>query len=95
MPTVQCGTLIGWGVCVCVCLLGDGVVLDRAFIWNNVAIGDGVTVRQSVICDGVEVKHGVTLKPQCVLAYSVRPHTLTNTHSHCAVDPDIPDTITV
>lgn len=76
-PSVLCLSLIGQ----CVCLLGDGVVLDRAFIWNNVHIGDGVTIRQSVICDGVKVKHGVTLRPQCVLAYNVR------THTHCTVYP--------
>lgn len=84
--TALCHTLIV--LCVFVCLLGNGVVLDRAFIWNNVHIGDGVTVRQSVICDDVEVKRSVTLKPQCVLAYGVRTHKLHCTSSTCNTFPD-------
>ena len=52
-------------------LLGDNVVLDRAYIWNNVHIANNVDISQSVVCDGAEVKVGVRLNKQCVLAYNV------------------------
>lgn len=54
-------------------LLGNNVVLDRAYIWNGVTIASNVEIHQSVICDNVVVKEAVTLKEQCVLAFNVRP----------------------
>lgn len=54
------------------CLLGNNVVLDRAYIWKGITIASNVEIHQSVICDNVVVKEGVTLKEQCVLAFNVR-----------------------
>lgn len=50
---------------------GDKVILDHAYIWNNVHIASNVAISQSVVCDKAEVKEGVTLNKQCVLAYNV------------------------
>lgn len=50
---------------------GDGVILNHAYIWNNVHIASNVKISQSVVCDKADVKEGVTLNKQCVLAYNV------------------------
>lgn len=50
---------------------GDNVILDHAYIWNNVHIASNVVISQSVVCDKTQVKEGVTLNKQCVLAYNV------------------------
>lgn len=50
---------------------GDDIILDHAYIWNNVHIASNVEIRQSVVCDKVVVKQGVLLNKQCVLAYDV------------------------
>lgn len=56
---------------------GDNVILDHAYIWNNVHIASNVVINQSVVCDKAEIKEGVTLNKQCVLAYNV------SSVSHC------------
>lgn len=50
---------------------GDNVILDHAYIWNNVHIASNVKISQAVVCDKAEVKEGVILNKQCVLAYNV------------------------
>lgn len=55
-------------------MTGDNVVLDHAYIWNNVHVANNVVISQSVVCDKVEVKEGVVLNKQCVLAYDVSAH---------------------
>lgn len=52
------------------------MVLDHAYVWNNVHIASNVVISQSVVCDRAEVKAGVTLGRQCVLAYNVRQQDL-------------------
>ncbi|XP_039203145.1 translation initiation factor eIF-2B subunit epsilon isoform X1 [Crotalus tigris] len=71
------GTSVGTKCCITNsvigpnCKIGNGVLLDWAFLWNDVHIGDGVKIYRSIVCDEAEVKEGVTLNPHCVITSQV------------------------
>ncbi|KAG8136294.1 putative Translation initiation factor eIF-2B subunit epsilon protein [Naja naja] len=66
------GTSVGTKCCITNsiigpnCKIGNGVLLDGAFLWNDVHIGDGVKICQSIVCDKAEVKKDVVVGPNKV-----------------------------
>lgn len=53
------------------CIIGENVVIEGSYIWDNVEIEDGCKIHQSIICDRVKVKRNVTIKDGCILSYGV------------------------
>lgn len=53
------------------CNIGEGVVIDGCYIWNDVTIGDNCRLSNSIIADGVELQEGVVIEPGCILSFNV------------------------
>lgn len=53
------------------CHIGNDVVLERAYIWDNVIIEQGCKVTQSILADGVSLKRNTVLSKGCVLCDGV------------------------
>ena len=53
------------------CRIGDNVVIEGAYVWDNCVIDRGSRVYRSILCDGVYVKSNVVVEPGCVLSYGV------------------------
>jgi translation initiation factor eIF-2B subunit epsilon len=53
------------------CRIGDHVVIEGAYIWDNCVIEKGSKVYRSILCDSVYVKSGVVIEPGCILSYGV------------------------
>ena len=53
------------------CRIGDNVVIEGAYIWDNCVIERGSKVYRSILCDSVYVKSNVVVEAGCVLSYGV------------------------
>ena len=53
------------------CRIGDNVVIEGAYIWDNCVIDKGSKVYRSILCDSVYVKSKVVIEPGCILSYGV------------------------
>lgn len=53
------------------CRIGDNVVIEGAYIWDNCVIERGSKICRSILCDSVYVKSDVVVEPGCVLSYGV------------------------
>lgn len=53
------------------CRIGDNVVIEGAYIWDNCVIERGCKVYRSILCDSVYVKSNVVIEPGCILSYGV------------------------
>ena len=53
------------------CRIGEGVVIEGAYIWDNCVVERGSRVIRSILCDSVYIKSNVTIEPGCILSYGV------------------------
>ena len=53
------------------CRIGDNVVIEGAYIWDNCVIERGSKVYRSILCDSVYVKSNVVVEQGCILSYGV------------------------
>ena len=53
------------------CRIGDNVVIEGAYLWDNCVIERGSKVYRSILCDSVYVKSNVVVEAGCVLSYGV------------------------
>ena len=53
------------------CRIGDNVVIEGAYIWDNCVIDRDCKVYRSILCDSVYVKPAVVVEPGCILSYGV------------------------
>lgn len=52
--------------------LGSNVIIDGAYIWNNVVIEDNCEVYRSIVADNVHIMAGVKVEMGCIVSYGVR-----------------------
>ena len=53
------------------CRIGDRVVIEGAYIWDNCVVEKGSNVCRSILCDSVYVKANVVIESGCILSYGV------------------------
>ncbi len=47
------------------------MIIDGAYIWDNVTIENDCTVVQSILAEGVKLKPGVVVERGCLLSFNV------------------------
>ena len=57
---------------ICYLFSGENVVLEEAYLWDNVHIEEGCTVTMSVLADGVHILPRTTVQRGCVLSTKVQ-----------------------
>ncbi|XP_062221600.1 uncharacterized protein LOC133920954 [Phragmites australis] len=53
------------------CKIGKNVLINGAYIWDNVVIEDGCKVSNSLVCDGVHLRAGAIVEPGSILSFKV------------------------
>lgn len=53
------------------CKIGENVLIEGSYVWDNVEIEDGCRISQAIVCDGAKVKKNVTLEEGCILSFGV------------------------
>lgn len=53
------------------CTIGDNVVLEGAFLWDNVIIGDNCTVEKSIIANNANILENTTIAQGCLVSLGV------------------------
>ena len=53
------------------CQIGDNVVIEGAYIWDNCVVESGSKIYRSILCDSVYVKSNVVVEAGCILSYGV------------------------
>ncbi|KAJ3219919.1 hypothetical protein HDU67_008448 [Dinochytrium kinnereticum] len=54
------------------CKIGPNVILDGAYIWDNVTISDGCHVSQSILANDVFIGEKTRIEPGSILSFAVR-----------------------
>jgi UDP-3-O-[3-hydroxymyristoyl] glucosamine N-acyltransferase len=52
-------------------LIGNKVVIENAYVWDNVTIEDNCCVSTSVVCDNVVIYESTSVQPGCILSWDV------------------------
>jgi NDP-sugar pyrophosphorylase family protein len=50
---------------------GKNVVIENAYIWDNVVIGDNCKIVQSIVADDVILKSNVSVEKGCLISFKV------------------------
>ncbi|KAI1966620.1 translation initiation factor eIF-2B epsilon subunit, GEF [Ophidiomyces ophidiicola] len=72
------GTSIGERTCITDsvigrrCRIGNNVVLDGAYIWDDVTIGDGTEIRHAIVASGAVIGAKCRIEPGVLLSYGVK-----------------------
>jgi translation initiation factor eIF-2B subunit epsilon len=51
--------------------LGSNVVIEGAYIWDDVVIEDNCKVTRSIIANGVKILEGVTIQKGSIISFNV------------------------
>lgn len=54
------------------CLIGRNVIIDNAYIWDDVSIGDGSIITRSIIASEASIGKNCNIAPGSLLSYRVR-----------------------
>ncbi|EER23381.1 eIF4-gamma/eIF5/eIF2-epsilon family protein [Coccidioides posadasii C735 delta SOWgp] len=54
------------------CRIGNNVILDGAYIWDDVVIGDGTEIRHAIVANGVVIGSKCRVEPGVLLSYGVK-----------------------
>lgn len=71
-------TTIGEGACIADsvigrrCKIGNNVILDGAYIWDDVVIGDGTEIRHAIVANGAVIGRKCRVEPGVLLSYGVK-----------------------
>lgn len=53
------------------CRIGDNVVIEGSYIWDNCVVESNCKISRSILCNDVHVKSGVVIEQGCILSYGV------------------------
>lgn len=54
------------------CKVGDDVVLEGAYIWDDVTIGSGSSIGKAIIASGVVIGNNVKILPGAIISHNVK-----------------------
>ena len=69
--SIGADTLISKSVIGKSCRIGERVIIDGSYIWDDVIIEDGCRLVRSIICNSAIIKSGSVLSQGCVVSYNV------------------------
>lgn len=54
------------------CQIGNDVVIESSYIWDDVVVGDGSSIRQAIVAGGVEIGRNCEIERGALISFGVR-----------------------
>lgn len=54
------------------CQIGNDVVIESSYLWDDVVVGDGSSIRQAIVAGGVEIGRNCEIERGALISFGVR-----------------------